>query len=408
MKMMMIKTPIWIFLMETKMKKNILLSILSIFLLENIFSENTENIKNFVKGNLSEKTAAVKAATKDDVEELSKRAIDFSIENKEILGEDRELAALAVSGILAVPSDFVDALEEPEKEKISDNLLNLYNLFNDETVKIAVLNKISKLNISTEKFKESLNSYLSNCNPETENKLILISSIQTVGTIGDADSFNILLGNIQKNEWQPYQNETEKALGQLCVKAEKELIEIIGKGNVSECRKIFEFVLKNQKNNQIFCAKISESVLARTIYIYENSGSASEEMISLQIDSFCVLRDLKWTRAAATTIKFFDIAVKEFEDSQMSEKNFCLVIEGIAETSPIESVSKLSAYLSVQNKSMEKENSKVSEPVVLSLIKTLGAIGDKNAFDSLLAVAYYNYSDTVIAEAREALAKLKW
>ena len=406
--MMMIKTPIWIFLMETKMKKNILLSILSIFLLENIFSENTENIKNFVKGNLSEKTAAVKAATKDDVEELSKRAIDFSIENKEILGEDRELAALAVSGILAVPSDFVDALEEPEKEKISDNLLNLYNLFNDETVKIAVLNKISKLNISTEKFKESLNSYLSNCNPETENKLILISSIQTVGTIGDADSFNILLGNIQKNEWQPYQNETEKALGQLCVKAEKELIEIIGKGNVSECRKIFEFVLKNQKNNQIFCAKISESVLARTIYIYENSGSASEEMISLQIDSFCVLRDLKWTRAAATTIKFFDISVKEFEDSQMSEKYFCLVIEGIAETSPIESVSKLSAYLSKQNKSMENENSKVSEPVVLSLIKTLGAIGDKNAFDSLLAVTYYNYSDTVIAEAREALAKLKW
>lgn len=390
------------------MKKSILFLILSIFFVKNIFSENTENIKNFVKGNLSEKTSAVKAATKDDVEELSRRAIDFSIENKEILGDDRELAALAVSGILAVPSDSVDAMEETEKEKVSDNLLNLYNLFNDETVKIAVLNKISKLNISTEKFKESLNSYLANCNPETENKSILISSIQTIGEIGDSNSFNILLGNIQKNEWQNYQNETEKALGNLCVKAEKELIEIIGKGNVAECRKIFEFVLKNQKNNQIFCAKISESVLARTIYIYENSGSADEEIISLQIDSFCVLRDLKWTRAAATTIKFFDIAVKEFENSQMSEKYFCMVIEGIAETSPIESVSRLASYLSKQNKAMENENSKVSEPVVLSLIKTLGAIGDKNAFDSLLAVTYYNYSDTVIAEAREALAKLKW
>ncbi len=390
------------------MKKSILFLILSIFFVKNIFSENTENIKNFVKGNLSEKTSAVKAATKDDVEELSRRAIDFSIENKEILGDDRELAALAVSGILAVPSDSVDAMEETEKEKVSDNLLNLYNLFNDETVKIAVLNKISKLNISTEKFKESLNSYLVNCNPETENKSILISSIQTIGEIGDSNSFNILLGNIQKNEWQNYQNETEKALGNLCVKAEKELIEIIGKGNVAECRKIFEFVLKNQKNNQIFCAKISESVLARTIYIYENSGSADEEIISLQIDSFCVLRDLKWTRAAATTIKFFDIAVKEFENSQMSEKYFCMVIEGIAETSPIESVSRLASYLSKQNKAMENENSKVSEPVVLSLIKTLGAIGDKNAFDSLLAVTYYNYSDTVIAEAREALAKLKW
>ena len=371
-----------------------------------MFSESTENIKNFVKGNLSEKTSAVKAATKDEVEELSKRAIDFAIENKEILGEDRELAALAVSGILAVPHTFADELSDEEKTRLSDEFLSLYNLFEDETVKIAVLNKIAKLDISTEKFKESLNKYLSECNPETENRAILTASILTIGNIGDSNSFKILFDNAQKNEWRKYQEENEKALGLLCVKAEKEIIEIIGSGNTAECRKIFDFVMRNQKNNQIFCAKISESVLARAIYIYENSGSANDEIISLQVDSFCVLRNFKWTRASATTIRFFDVAVKEFENSQMNESFFCLVIEGIAETSPIESVSKLSSYLSKLNKSMEDAKSKVSEPVVLSLIKTLGAIGDKNAFDSLLAVTYYNYSDTVIA--RDALAKLKW
>lgn len=390
------------------MKRNILFLILSVFFITNMFPKSSENIRNFVKGNLSQKTSAVKAATKDDVEELSKRAIDFAAENKEILGEDRELAALAVSGILAVPQSAADELSETEKTKLSDELLNLYNLFNDETVKIAVLNKISKLNISTQKFKETLNQYLTNCNPETENRAILIASLQTIGNIGDSDSFKILLSNTKKNEWQKYQAENENALGLLCVKAENELIEIIGSGNTAECRKIFDFAMKNQKNNQIFCAKISESVLSRAIYIYENSGSANEELISLQIDSFSVLRDLKWTRASATTIGFFDVAVKEFENSQMNENLFCLVVEGIAETSPIDGVSKLSSYLSKLNKSMEDEKSKVSEPVVLSLIKTLGAIGDKNAFDSLLAVTYYNYSDTVISAARDALAKLKW
>ena len=368
----------------------------------------TENIRNFVKGNLAEKTAAVKSATKEDVEELSKRAIDFAIENKEILGKDRELAALAVSGILAVPQSYADGLSEDEKNTLSEEFLNLYNIFEDETVKIAVLNKISKLNISTEKFKAALNEYLSHCNPETENRAVLLASLHTLGNIGDADSFRILMDNAKKTEWQKYLNENEKAMGLLCVKAEKELIEIIERGNASECRKIFDFVIRNQKDNQIFCAKISESVLSRTIYIYENSGSAGEELISLQIDSFSVLKDLKWTRASGTTISFFDIAVREFESSQMNEKNFCLVIEGISETSPIECVSKLSSYLSKLNKTMEDEKSSVSEPVVLSLIKSLGAIGDKNAFDSLLAVTYYNYSDTVIAEARESLAKLKW
>ncbi len=390
------------------MKRNILFLILSVFFVKNMFPESSGNIRDFVKGNLSEKTSAVKAATKDDVEELSKRAIDFAIENKEILGEDRELAALAVSGILAVPQSSVEELSESEKAKLSDELLNLYNLFNDETVKIAVLNKISRLNVSTQKFKDALNRYLTDCNPETENRAILIASLQTIGDIGDSDSFNILLNNAKKNEWQKYQVENEKALGLLCVKAENELINIIGSGNADECRKIFDFVMKNQKNNQIFCAKISESVLARAIYIYENSGSANEKLISLQIDSFSVLKDLKWTRASATTIRFFDVAVVEFENSQMNELLFCPVIEGIAETSPIDGVSKLSSYLSKLNKSMEDEKSKVSEPVVLSLIKTLGAIGDKNAFDSLLAVTYYNYSDTVIAAARDALAKLKW
>ena len=390
------------------MKRNVLFLILSVFFVKNMFSESSGNIRNFVKGNLSEKTSAVKAATKDDVEELSKRAIDFAIENKEILGEDRELAALAVSGILAVPQSSVEELSDSEKAKLSDELLNLYNLFNDETVKIAVLNKISRLNVSTQKFKEALDRYLTDCNPETENRAILIASLQTIGNIGDSGSFNILLNNAKKNEWQKYQVENEKALGLLCVKAENELINIIGSGNADECRKIFDFVMKNQKNNQIFCAKISESVLARAIYIYENSGSANEKLISLQIDSFSVLKDLKWTRASATTIRFFDVAVVEFENSQMNELLFCPVIEGIAETSPIDGVSKLSSYLSKLNKSMEDEKSKVSEPVVLSLIKTLGAIGDKNAFDSLLAVTYYNYSDTVIAAARDALAKLKW
>ncbi len=390
------------------MKRNVLFLILSVFFVKNMFSESSGNIRNFVKGNLFEKTSAVKAATKDDVEELSKRAIDFAIENKEILGEDRELAALAVSGILAVPQSSVEELSESEKAKLSDELLNLYNLFNDETVKIAVLNKISRLNVSTQKFKEALDRYLTDCNPETENRAILIASLQTIGNIGDSGSFNILLNNAKKNEWQKYQVENEKALGLLCVKAENELINIIGSGNADECRKIFDFVMKNQKNNQIFCAKISESVLARAIYIYENSGSANEKLISLQIDSFSVLKDLKWTRASATTIRFFDVAVVEFENSQMNELLFCPVIEGIAETSPIDGVSKLSSYLSKLNKSMEDEKSKVSEPVVLSLIKTLGAIGDKNAFDSLLAVTYYNYSDTVIAAARDALAKLKW
>ena len=57
---------------------------------------------------------------------------------------------------------------------------------------------------------------------------------------------------------------------------------------------------------------------------------------------------------------------------------------------------------------MEDKSFSPAESVVLAIISALGTVGDKNAFDALLGVTYYEYSDSVIAAARDALAKLKW
>ena len=93
--------------------------------------------------------------------------------------------------------------------------------------------------------------------------------------------------------------------------------------------------------------------------------------------------------------------------SSLSE--FIEVIKGVSVIVPIDAVSICSNCLVGMNK--KKESGKFSESdekVVLALISALGAIGDKAAFDSLLAVTYYNYSDNVITAARNALARLKW
>ena len=49
-----------------------------------------------------------------------------------------------------------------------------------------------------------------------------------------------------------------------------------------------------------------------------------------------------------------------------------------------------------------------SSNLVLSVIKMLGALGDKVAFDNLLYVGYLPYDDAVIEASRIALAGLKW
>ena len=67
----------------------------------------------------------------------------------------------------------------------------------------------------------------------------------------------------------------------------------------------------------------------------------------------------------------------------------------------------LTAYLEELNRQKENETD-VSSAIVLSVIKTLGAIGDKSAFDSLLAVTYLDYDESILSAARKALSGLRW
>lgn len=391
------------------MKKVFSLTAVILLICSALFArEYSENEKKFVKGNLSEKTQAVRSASGADSIELTKSAISFALENLKILGNDRDLNALAVTGVLSVSQNMIDSLSTEEKNKLTTNLISLYESFDDTNVKVAVLSKIAAINLANDNFVYLLNDYVKKANPALEKHDLLSSSIKTLGVIGNSTSFKILFKCSGEQAWAPYLKDIEDSVGMLASKSENELLEMIRTGNANDCRFIFNFVTKNSKNSQILKAEIAENTLLRAIYIYENTGSSTNELIALQLDSFNVLKEMKWTRASKTAIAYFDVVEKEYSAGKLSEDIFINIISGLSETSPIEAVPKLSSYLTKLNRSMENSSTVISEPVVLAVINALGAIGDKNAFDSLLAVTYYSYSDNVIAAARVALAKLKW
>lgn len=379
-----------------------------LFFTSYLFSMGSKNQRNFVKGNIIDKTEAVKAASEVEIVDLAKAAIEFSLNYKEILGDDSELSALAISGITALPVEYIENSNMAEKNLISEKLIGLYSVFEDENVKIAVLNKISSFKFSVENFIPLLNDFVKNSSVNEENVVLLKSVVNTLGSIGNNQSFIIMLGALSEKKWEPLFENLEKSLCMLAEPLEKEILDILRRGNIKDCRRLFDLIVKKSENSQIFKAEIAENVLLRTIYIYENSNSTGEDLISLQLESFDFLKKLKWTRASNTIVSYLKTARSEYDQNLLEEDKFCEIITGVSDVAPIGAIQPLATYLIFLNSKMEEKSSDVSENLVLAIIKSLGAIGDKNAFDALLGVTYFEYSDSVIAAARDALAKLKW
>jgi len=385
-------------------------AVFAAFILWNAQSEApvSQNKRNFIRGSIADKTSAVVKASGEEKTELSLAAMDFAAAYKRALGDDRELSALAVAGVLSLSFDYVKKTDAASRASIADTLLKLYTLYDDDTVKIAVLDKLAKLDIPNIELAALLNDYIKSAAAPAKTALTK-AAVHALGVIGDSTSFFILLDFASHTDWKNYSEELNTSLASLAEKSQPELIVKIQSGNTDDCTKIFSVIMQNDKISSVYKAEIAENILSRAIYIAENTGIALKTLVDLQLDSFKVLSDLKWTRGSKTALSFFDAAKKEYESKELDELGFVAVIMGMADIAPIESAASLSAYLQKMNRDMESTKREAAEPVVLAIINALGAIGDKSAFDPLLAVINnYNYSETVVAAARTALAKLKW
>lgn len=365
---------------------------------------------NFIKGNISEKTVAVREASGTEVIWLSNEAIKFALENKDILGNDRELDALAVAGILSIPVEYVKNCIDADKVNISKAFLELFTKFNtSNTVQIAVLSKFLQFKdyIPVTEFTDLLNDYFKSINIKTADSSVVKSVLNAMEYVGNNESFLILYSCYNNPKYLAYKTEIETTISALIPNAMNEVIQIINKKDIKQISQTFALIKQNQKISKNYLSEIAENVLSVTILMVDNSSKISKEIVTLQLEALNILSVNQWTRASSICLAYFELAKKEFETGLISDTDFEEVINSLSNIAPIDSVHPLNVYLEELNRQTEN-GGKVSPVIVMAVIKTLGAIGDKSAFDSLLAVTYLNYPEEVLSAARGALAGLRW
>ena len=375
-------------------------------------AQNSDNEKliKFIKGNISEKTSAVREASGAESILLALKAIDFSLENKDLLGNDREIEGLAVAAILSISPDYIKNANDSQKSIIVSQFINLFNkFFESNTVAIATLTKYSSLYeyMQDRQFVETLNFFLKSQEIKKTDESVIKSVLNTLQLIGNSETFLILYSVLNDKDYSNIKNEIENTLVSLAFISQNEIIGLLETADVKDLSQIFKIIKKNSKISKNYICDVSEKVISKSILLLGSSSFVSQEDILVQLEALNNLSDNKWTRASLVAVSYFQFAKKIYNQNLMTENQFESVINCLSNVSPVDAVIPLTAYLEELNRQKENETD-VSSAIVLSVIKTLGAIGDKSAFDSLLAVTYLDYDESILSAARKALSGLRW
>lgn len=390
-------------------KKSFLLILFVLFSIS-LYAQNNSYTIQYLKGNITDKTRAIKEATGSESDYLANRAIEYALENKELLGTDRDLDALVVAAVLSISDDYLKNSNDEEKVKFSEKLYNLYSNFEDSnTVEIAILTKLESIKdlLPIEKFVNNLNNKLKNENMNDMDPSFLKTTLSSLEKMGNTESFIILYYFYSADKYPKFEEEIEKTLITLSPNAVNEILGFIKEADSNQLKRIYSLTTKTQKLSKNNVCIIAENLLNRSILLMGDSSKILPEDIDLQITCLKILADNKWTRASDSVLSYFQITKSLYKINSIKDEDFTFVISSLSSITPLKAVSPLTSYLEELNG--RKENGEeVSSSVILSLINTLGAIGDKAAFDSLLAVTYLSYEEAILSAARQALSGLRW
>ncbi len=378
------------------MKKLITLFLAGLVLTGTVFAQ--EYKKQFIKGNISDKTAAVRESSGQESVWLSQKAIEFVLENNEIIGTDRDMDGLAVAAVLSISNDYVYGLSDNDKNELMNKFIELFNKFSrSNTVQIAVQSKVLSLKdrINYTPFTNVLNNFMQGPSVLSSDSSLLKSVINTLGSIGNNISFSILYNALNDKRYSAYHTEIEQTLINLVPLSINEVLQVVRSKDPANTQRVFNLVKQSKGITTAELCEVCENILNES------------PLVTLQFEALQILNANKWTRASASVLAFFAASQKDFANGQITEDQFIELINSLVNISPLDAVSPLIKYLGELN-TQQEHNAGVAQNVVLAVINSLGAIGDKSAFDSLLSVTYLNYPEPVLSAARQALAGLRW
>ncbi|MGP1586988.1 MAG: HEAT repeat domain-containing protein [Treponemataceae bacterium] len=359
-------------------------------------------LNEFIAANLADKVLIVNFSDKNTDQSFYEKALKFALDNKEYLENYPDYYPLVLSCIRHFNFN--------ASENVDDLLYDVYNNFSDYNVRLAVMEAFAIVKIDNPKVFTLLHDVVSkeSAKKSSLRNAVLIAGLRGLENLKNPQAFELLFTILSKSYPDQIKNAAVNAIYALSPAYNQNAILVAQKGNLAEKQLILDIVTKNPKNDKNFSAEIAEILLFQTIINSGEVSRLSKEQVSLQFNSLKVLTDCKWTKATEIVLKYFELAEKEYMSLFLSEEQFIEVIKSLKEFPTTKTCKLLTDYLASQY-SITMNSGEYNSNILIAVINTLGDLGDKNAFDTLLYInSWKDYSDDITNASSDALRKLKW
>lgn len=364
--------------------------------------------RNFIRASLITKIELVQDAGKirdRDMSPLYGEALNFILDNSPVLGDDSNLEklALSVSGFLGVNASSPELLELSWK---------LFENYSSSEIKTNVLKAIPSL--VTEENKafavDNINNYLllqieRQSQGMVFDKAVASQAVSALGLLSSISSFDVLYKGVMAFSDNELVILCFDALANLEGAVKNNISKMLAIGSFSDKLKVFRMAVSSVYVDDVTRGELAEEALAAVL----DTGKENEDQAGMELryEAVSVITDVKWVKASPLAIKHFYLAQDDYRRGNATISMFVDSIKCLGVMGTAEAAQSLSIYLGLLNSEMEQTRN-YNEQVLLAIIKSLGELGDKSAFDYLLYVSYLDYPESIKLASRDALERLKW
>jgi HEAT repeat protein len=365
--------------------------------------------RNFLRANLPDKENILRDAATDDraaefIGPLYEYALNFSLQNVEILGDDPDMISLTVFAARELGrTGYKDGVE---------TLRLIFAVYPDSVVRVAALNSLAVLGKGHPDLAEELNLYLASQHSRYRSGMapdypVLSACIAALGSLGDSGSFPPLFDALTAGYPGSVVATASAALETVQGDYTGFLIGVVQQEPPPEKLIAFNAGIKGRTLTDVQKGELAEKALEASLDLSPASGEDAGAAADLRYAAALALGELRWTRAAGLLIRHFYQVQRDYGNGLASRDRFLEAISCLGSMSSSEAAQVLALQLGYFNSQMERTG-EYDEAVSLGVIQSLGEIGDKIAFDYLLYISYLSYPESVKSAARTAMARLKW